>query len=77
MNSEDIRNRILTGENAVVECKRARGGVPADFWPSYSAFSNTDGGIIVLGVREQDGKRVIEGLANADKIVADIWNAAN
>ena len=39
--------------------------VPADFWPSYSAFANTDGGAIILGVREKDGKREIEGLVDA------------
>ena len=51
--------------------------VPADFWPSYSAFANTDGGTIILGIREKDGKREIEGLQDAEKTVADIWNAVN
>ena len=51
--------------------------VPADFWPSYSAFVNTDGGTIILGIREKDGKREIEGLPDAEKTVADIWNAVN
>ena len=77
MNSEEIKRLVAKSENAAVEFKRARGGVPADFWPSYSAFSNTDGGIIILGVREKDGKREIEGLADTEKIVADLWNAVN
>ena len=77
MNDIAIMDLITTGENAVVEFKRARGGIPADFWQSYSAFANTDGGTIILGIREQDGKREIEGLADAEKIVADLWNAAN
>lgn len=77
MNAVAIRNLIAKGENAAVEFKRAKGGVPADFWPSYCAFANTDGGTIVLGIREKDGKREIEGLSDAEKIVADIWNAAN
>ena len=51
--------------------------VPADFWPSYSAFANTDGGTIILGIREKDGKREIEGLPDAEKTVSDIWNAVN
>ena len=51
--------------------------VPADFWPSYSSFANTDGGTVILGVREKDGKREIEGLPDAEKTVADIWNAVN
>lgn len=65
MKSEEVKRFVMKGENAAVEFKRARGGIPADFWPSYSAFANTDGGIIVLGVSEKDGKREIEGLANA------------
>ena len=47
-----IRDLVAKSENDAVEFKRARGGVPADFWPSYSSFANTDGGVIILGVRE-------------------------
>ena len=63
MKSEEIKRLLAKSENAAVEFKRARGGVSADFWPSYSSFANTDGGVIILGVREKDGKREIEGLA--------------
>ena len=77
MQSEDIKRLVTKSENAAVEFKRARGGVPADFWPSYSSFANTDGGVIILGVREKDGKREIEELADTEKIVADLWNAVN
>ena len=62
----DIIDLVAKSENAAVEFKRARGGVPADFWPSYSSFANTDGGVIILGVREKDGKREIEGLADTE-----------
>ena len=57
MKGEEIKRLVAKSENAAVEFKRARGGVPADFWPSYSSFANTDGGVIILGVREKDGKR--------------------
>ena len=63
MKSEEIKRLVVKSENAAVEFKRARGGVPADLWPSHSSFANTDGGVIILGVREKDGKREIEGLA--------------
>lgn len=77
MKSEEIKKLVAMSENAAVEFKRARGGVPADFWPSYSAFANTDGGTVILGVREKDGKCEVEGLPDAEKKVADIWNAVN
>ncbi len=44
MKDEEIKSLVAKSENAAVEFKRARGGVPADFWPSYSSFANTDGG---------------------------------
>ena len=72
MKSEEIKKLVAKSENAAVEFKRAKGGVPADFWPSYSAFANTDGGTIILGIREKDGKREIEGLPDVEKTVADI-----
>lgn len=74
---EEIKKLVAMSENAAVEFKRARGGVLADFWPSYSAFANTDGGTVILGVREKDGKREVEGLPDVEKTVADIWNAVN
>ena len=77
MTGEEIKKLVTKSENAAIEFKRAKGGVPADFWPSYSAFANTDGGTIILGVREKNGKREIEGLLDAEKTVADIWNAVN
>ena len=52
MKSEEIKRLVAKSENAAVEFKRARGGVPADFWPSYSSFANTDGGVIILCARE-------------------------
>ena len=77
LTQSDIKRLIDGGETAAVEFKLAKGGVPASLWESYSAFANTDGGVIVLGVGESGGKRYVVGIANADKMVADIWNAAN
>lgn len=57
MKSEAIKRFVAKSENAAVEFKWARGGVPSDFWSSYSSFVNTDGGVIILGVWEKDGNR--------------------
>lgn len=77
LTNDDIKRLIDGGETDAVEFKSAQGGVPASFWESYSAFANTDGGVIVLGIGESNGKRHVAGVADADKLVADIWNAAN
>ncbi|MFC4243755.1 ATP-binding protein [Gryllotalpicola reticulitermitis] len=38
-----------------VEVKSAAGGVPRSLWPTISAFSNRDGGLVLLGLDEANG----------------------
>lgn len=40
------------GERVTLECKKAQNGVPNSLWETYSAFANTNGGILLLGVYE-------------------------
>lgn len=61
-----------------LEVKSAKGGLPASLWESYSAFANSDGGVIVLGVREnKDGTLSIDGVPDAHKLLKDFWNMVN
>lgn len=65
-------------ENSRLEVKSARGGLPNSLWESYSAFANSDGGVIVLGVNEKEhGRLVVEGLEDAHKTLKDFWNIVN
>ena len=66
-------------ESDEVEYKSAKGGFPTDFWKTYTAFANTSGGIIVLGVKEKNGQFHFDGLEGTqiEKYKKDIWNSAN
>ena len=52
MDEKTIREALLKGERVTLECKRAKAEVPKSVWATYSAFANTIGGLILLGVDE-------------------------
>ena len=80
---DNIKKLLLKGERVTFEAKRAETDVPKSVWETYSAFANTEGGTIVLGVeehwKEKDPTKRFEiiGVKNADKIVKDFWNTIN
>ncbi len=70
-------------ESSEIECKRAlgksgKGEVPKCFWETYSAFANTDGGEIYLGIEEnKDRSLTAVGIPDASKVQQDLINTAN
>lgn len=64
-------------EHNQLEAKRAKGGFPGSFWETYSAFANTNGGIILLGVKEEKDGRLVPEDVNVEKLQKDFWNMVN
>ena len=83
LDMKSIKNALLKGERVTLECKRAKSEVPKSVWETYSAFANTYGGLVLLGVQEnlEDkdlAKRfTITGVDDAEKIRKDFWNIVN
>jgi predicted HTH transcriptional regulator len=74
----DIEHIDTLAESCYLETKSAKGGLPDSLWETYSAFANTDGGTILLGVEEnKEHHFVITGLKDAEKMKTDFWNAVN
>lgn len=79
---QSISDLELLRESVDLECKVAagrdgQGAVPEDLWPTYSAFANTQGGLVVLGMREKQGHFSIEGIANVSKVRKDLFDSLN
>ncbi len=63
---EDIKGYLMklidNRESVEVEFKSGRGGLPASLWTTYSAFANSNGGVIVVGVQEKNGRFQLDEL---------------
>jgi ATP-dependent DNA helicase RecG len=69
-------------ESVDLECKLAvgrdgNGALPQDFWPTYSAFANTEGGVIVLGVRERQNQFFLEGIHDPARVRRELFDCLN
>jgi ATP-dependent DNA helicase RecG len=65
-----------------LECKLAagkdgKGQLPTDFWPTYSAFANTHGGVILLGIKEKQQHFSLHGISDPQRIITDLFNHLN
>ena len=78
-----VKQMLLIGEKVNLECKEAKSEIPKSLYASYSAFANTNGGTIILGVQEdknainQKNRFIITGVENPIKLIEDFWNTIN
>ncbi len=83
MDMRELRQLIYMGEKVDVECKKAESNVPKSAYESYSAFANTKGGYIILGVDENkkrmkpEERFIIQGIEKPSRQMEDFWNTIN
>lgn len=74
----DFNNLEKYRENNRIEAKKAMGGLPRSIWETYSAFANTLGGIILLGVEEWPDKTLhAVDLPDPERLIKEFWNVVN
>lgn len=66
-------------EDARIEAKRAQGGLPHSLWETYSAFANTLGGVILLGVAEDEEDKSLYSvpLFDPQALAEEFWDMVN
>ncbi len=72
----DIFQLINAGENVELECKEAGQGLPKDLWETYSSFANSNGGIILLGVKQKGNIFTVSGV-DSSKRLKEFWDLIN
>lgn len=79
MNKQQLINLLDIGENCEIEFKQAKKKLPKSIWSTYSAFANSKGGLIVLGIVEDKNTGIctLEGVENTSNILKDLWNTIN
>lgn len=75
----DWNNLAQYKETNRIEAKQAVGGLPHSIWETYSAFANSDGGVILLGVAERKTDKSLYAVDLPDpwRLVAQFWELVN
>lgn len=74
MNKDELLKRLSEIEWEDFEVKEAHNKLPNNVWETVSAFCNTAGGWIVLGVKQIGKNFEIQGVENGEKVESDFLN---
>jgi predicted HTH transcriptional regulator len=74
MDKEQLLKYLQDIEWDNFEAKRAESDLPKSCWETVSAFANTSGGWLVLGVSQSGKKFEITGVSNMEKLEQDLGN---
>ncbi len=75
---QEIKKLLKKSEGKSLEFKLCKNKLGDSFWETYSAFSNTSGGIIILGIEEENSNvKNIVGVSDYNRIINEIVNNAN
>ena len=71
----DLNHMEQYRENNRLEAKLATGGLPHSLGETYSAFANSYGGVILLGVEElPDHSLRVQGLLEPHEMADELWS---
>ena len=74
---EEFRERF-DFEAKTAAGRDGKGTLPQAFWETYSAFANTEGGVIALGVKELPNRTLdIRGVPEPERMQIELWNGLN
>ena len=74
MTKEELIHRLRDIEWDDFEVKEAKSGLPKNIWETVSAFSNTSGGWIILGIKQKGKIFEICGVENAEQLEQDFFS---
>lgn len=83
LNADDILELLKYGERLSLECKDSHNEISKSVWETYSAFANTCGGVILLGVKENmseqdpDKKFSFIDVKNPTTRLKEFWDTIN
>lgn len=72
MTETEIKQMLAQGERLTLECKKAKTELPKSVWESYSAFANTIGGYILLGIDENRKKRMLPNVLLSSELTISL-----